>query len=67
MPAGVTLLSQDGQRSLMRVPDLESLSELMAIVRESGATVSSVWPKRKTLEDLFLREIRDHERDGERS
>ena len=67
LPAGVTLLSRDGQRSLLRVSDLESLAELMAVVRESGAQVSSIWPKRKTLEDLFLQEIRTHGPDGARS
>ncbi len=67
LPAGVTLLSRDGQRSLLRVSDLESLAELMAVVRESGAQVSSIWPKRKTLEDLFLEEIRASETHGARS
>jgi len=66
LPAGVTLLSRDGQRSLLRVSAVESLAELMAVVRESGAEVFSIWPKRKTLEDLFLREIRANRPDGAR-
>jgi ABC-2 type transport system ATP-binding protein len=52
-----TLLSRDGGLSLWRVPDVDALAEFMVVARESGAAVSSVWPKRKTLEDLFLREI----------
>jgi ABC-2 type transport system ATP-binding protein len=52
-----TLLSKDGRHSLWRVPDVEALAELLVVARESGAAVSSVWPKRKTLEDLFLSEI----------
>jgi ABC-2 type transport system ATP-binding protein len=54
-----TLLSRDGGHSLWRVPDVDALAEFMVFARESGAAVSSVWPKRKTLEDLFLREIGD--------
>jgi ABC-2 type transport system ATP-binding protein len=67
LPAGVTLVSRDGQRNLLRVSDLESLAELMVVVRESGAQVFSIWPKRKTLEDLFLQEIRAGGPDGMRS
>ena len=67
LPAGVALLSRDGQRSLLRVSSLESLADLMAVIRESGAEVSSIWPKRKTLEDLFLQEIRADGPDGARS
>lgn len=57
--AGVTLLSGDGDRSLLRVSNVDVLAELMASVREAGGHVSSVWPKRKTLEDLFIKEIRN--------
>jgi ABC-2 type transport system ATP-binding protein len=53
-----TLLSQDGRHGLWRVADVEALRELMLTAREAGASVSSVWPKRRTLEDLFLDEIR---------
>jgi ABC-2 type transport system ATP-binding protein len=56
-PTCATPLSRDGQHSLWRVPDVDALRELMVVARESGAAVSSVWPKRKTLEDLFLREL----------
>jgi len=57
--ACATLLSRDGRHSLWRVPDVEALGELMMAAREAGVAVSSVWPKRQTLEDLFLREL-DH-------
>ena len=53
-----TLLSRDGRHSLWRVSDVDALGEFLAVTRRSGASVSSVWPKRKTLEDLFLSEIR---------
>ncbi len=56
-PTGVTIISRDGEHSLVRVADLEALAELMAAVREAGSQVNSVWPKRKTLEDLFLHEL----------
>jgi len=53
-----TLLSHDGGHSLWRVADVEALGDLMLRVRESEAEVRSIWPKRKTLEDLFLEELR---------
>jgi ABC-2 type transport system ATP-binding protein len=53
-----TLLSRDGQHSLWRVTDVDALRELMLAARDAGASVASVWPKRRTLEDLFLDEIR---------
>ncbi len=51
------LVARDGEQVLMRVPDLDSLGLLLIAVRERGGEVTSVWPKRQTLEDLFLREI----------
>ena len=56
-PTCATRISRDGQHSLWRVPDVQALGELMLIARDSKATVLSVWPKRKTLEDLFLQEL----------
>jgi ABC-2 type transport system ATP-binding protein len=43
--------------SLVRVTGVDSLERLLAACRESGGQVTSVWPRRDTLEDLFLREI----------
>jgi ABC-2 type transport system ATP-binding protein len=63
-PGCATLLSRDGRHSLWRVPDVEALRDLMMAARDAGASVSSVWPKRQTLEDLFLRELHQ-ERAGE--
>jgi len=66
-PTCGTLLSRDGDHSLWRVPDVAALGDLMLVARDSGAAVSSVWPKRKTLEDLFLHELgRDTENGGGR-
>jgi ABC-2 type transport system ATP-binding protein len=55
--AGVETLSRDGDMHLVRVPDVEGLGRLMAGVTASGGQVASVWPRRDTLEDLFMREI----------
>jgi ABC-2 type transport system ATP-binding protein len=47
-PDGTTLLKVDG------VP---SLTKLLAAVPAAGGEVLSVWPRRESLEDLFMREI----------
>jgi ABC-2 type transport system ATP-binding protein len=51
------LLSSAGSESLFRVGDVEALARLLAAVQAAGGQVTSVWPRRETLEDLFLREI----------
>jgi ABC-2 type transport system ATP-binding protein len=56
-PTCAKRISCDGQHSLWRVPDVQALGDLMLIARDSQAAVLSVWPKRKTLEDLFLEEL----------
>jgi len=48
VPDGTTLLRVDG------VP---SLTKVLAAVPAAGGEVLSVWPRRESLEDLFLREI----------
>jgi ABC-2 type transport system ATP-binding protein len=50
-------LSSVGAETLYRVPDVEALARLLAATEAAGAQVSSVWPRRDTLEDLFLREV----------
>jgi len=50
-------LSVSGPEALVRVPDVDALTSLLSGVREAGGQVISVWPKRETLEDLFLREV----------
>jgi len=51
------MLSSAGAESLFRVGDVEALARLLAAVQAAGGQVTSVWPRRETLEDLFLREI----------
>ncbi len=43
--------------TLVRVDGVPSLTKLLAAVPAAGGDVVSVWPRRETLEDLFLREI----------
>jgi ABC-2 type transport system ATP-binding protein len=56
-PCCATLVSRDGSHELWRVSDVQALAEFLAGVRQAGAEVCSVFPKRKTLEDLFLSEV----------
>ncbi len=60
------LLSASGGETLLRVEDVETLEALLAAVRRSGGTVTAVWPRRDTLEDLFLREVRRQGNGGAR-
>jgi len=46
-----------GGTTLVRVEGVPSLAKLLAAVPAAGGEVLSVWPRRETLEDLFLREI----------
>ena len=55
--SGVETLSESGPQTLVKVPDIDTLSALLAAVRESGGRVDSVWPRRETLEDVFLKEV----------
>jgi ABC-2 type transport system ATP-binding protein len=50
-------LSHSGDDRLLRVADVDALARVLGAVRESGAQVLSVWPRKDTLEDLFMREI----------
>jgi ABC-2 type transport system ATP-binding protein len=50
-------LSVAGGESLLRVPDVESLTRLLAAVQRGGGQVTSIWPRRRTLEDIFLEEV----------
>jgi ABC-2 type transport system ATP-binding protein len=43
--------------TLVRVDGVPALTRLLAAVPVAGGEVLSVWPRRETLEDLFLREI----------
>lgn len=46
-----------GSESLVRVADVAALSDVMQRVERGGGHVVSVWPRRETLEDLFMKEI----------
>jgi ABC-2 type transport system ATP-binding protein len=50
-------VSSSGDEHLLRVPDVSGLTALLAAAARTGAQVLSVWPRRETLEDLFLREV----------
>ena len=56
-PAGIDLLSRSGEEALLRVPDVDALAPLLERVRQGGGEVLSIWPRRDSLEDLFMREI----------
>jgi len=43
--------------TMVRVKDMPALTQLLSAVGSSGGEVLSVWPRRESLEDLFLREI----------
>jgi len=60
-PNCATLLTRDGEQSLWRVSGLEALGEMMLLVKQSGADVTSVWPKRQTLEDMFMHNLEGEE------
>ena len=47
-PDGTTLLTLAG---------FETLASVVSAVTSAGGTISGVWPRRETLEDLFMREI----------
>jgi len=52
-----TIVSRSGDETLARVADVAALTRLLAGAEAAGSTVLSVWPRRETLEDLFLREL----------
>jgi len=59
LPADLELdrLSHGGPDTLVRVQDVAALTQLLSACQASGGQVLSVWPRRDTLEDLFMREI----------
>jgi ABC-2 type transport system ATP-binding protein len=59
VPAGIT-----GQRrenpdgsTLLTLPGFDALAPTVSAVTAAGGTIASVWPRRESLEDLFMREI----------
>ena len=63
--AGLETLSQDGAIRLVRVPDVGALGRLLQRVTAGGGEVISVWPRKDTLEDLFLREIHSTDQESQ--
>jgi ABC-2 type transport system ATP-binding protein len=55
--AGAERVTASGRESLVRVADAKDLPRVLAAVERAGARVVSVFPRRRTLEDLFLEEI----------
>jgi len=64
--SGVETLSSSGSETLVRVPDVETLTRLLATTQQSGGKVLSVWPNRETLEDLFMKEVAEPPREQAR-
>jgi ABC-2 type transport system ATP-binding protein len=46
-----------GDETLLRVPDIETLTRLLSAVQTAGGQVTSIWPRRRTLEDIFLQQV----------
>ena len=59
LPAGhgAEVLSVEDGEHLLRVPGVNELAGLLDGVARAGGRVLAIWPRRETLEDLFLREI----------
>jgi ABC-2 type transport system ATP-binding protein len=59
VPAGITgerRLNPDGT-TLLTLPGFDALAPVVSAVTAAGGTIAGVWPRRESLEDLFLREI----------
>jgi ABC-2 type transport system ATP-binding protein len=50
-------ISTEGGQHLLRVREVGVLARLLEALNQSGSQVLSIWPRKDTLEDLFLREI----------
>ena len=59
LPEGhdVERISTEGGEHLLRVREVGVLASLLQALHRSGSQVLSIWPRKDTLEDLFLREI----------
>ena len=59
LPEGhaVERISTEGGEHLLRVREVGVLAGLLEALNQSGSQVLSIWPRKDTLEDLFLREI----------
>jgi ABC-2 type transport system ATP-binding protein len=57
--AGIQLEDTAGAKGTLRLPAATSLYSAMDLCKSHGITVSSVAPRRETLEELFVRVIRE--------
>ena len=53
----VTLRHASGEEEMLRVENLDALRETLDRVHDQGGQVVAVWPRRETLEDLFVEEV----------
>ncbi len=51
------IASVSGEKNMVKVADVSELGRLLAAVSGSTAELVSVWPRRETLEDVFLKEV----------
>jgi hypothetical protein len=58
LPGIDSVVSRDGEQTLVRVRDEAAVRALVEAVLQSGGTLQAVIPQRERLEDLFLREVR---------
>jgi ABC-2 type transport system ATP-binding protein len=57
-PLPAEVVARDGAQTLLRVTDVERLAPLLAALAAAGTPITSLWPRRETLEDLFLQQVR---------
>ncbi|MDH3629032.1 MAG: ABC transporter ATP-binding protein [Acidobacteriota bacterium] len=53
------VVSESADALLVRVTDAEHLARLIEAVKVHGGDVVSVWPRKDSLEDFFLRQVRE--------
>lgn len=51
------VVSRQGEHTLVRLPDVDALTRCLHDIGRSGGSVVSVWPRRESLEDIFLSRI----------
>jgi ABC-2 type transport system ATP-binding protein len=57
-PPGAERVSCAGGSTILRVPDVAALGATLSALHADGAGVEGVWPRRESLEDLFLRHVK---------
>ena len=56
-PSGAERISHAGGSTILRVSDVGLLGGVLADLHARDASVEAVWPRRESLEDLFLRHV----------